>query len=122
MWKNIFDNLKPGGKFIGITVNTHCPMFETIHDGYGIVCTPIGTVGEGWKCNIKAETEEGVVEFENYHYLHDFYERAAAEVGIFKLHWHPAVLPNDHRYEEGYWDAYLLRPHMNIVTAVRPDI
>lgn len=120
MWSNIHNNLKPGGRFIGITPNTHCPMFEPVDDGYGIVTVPIETVGEGWKCRLTAHTGKDVVEFENYHFMHDFYERAAEEAGMANLKWHPVVPPNDSRHEEGFWDAYFLRPHMNIVTATRP--
>jgi SAM-dependent methyltransferase len=121
MWTNIHRNLKPGGKFIGITPNTHCPMFEPVDDGYGMICVPIETVGEGWKCRLTAHLEQGVVEFENYHFMHDLYEKAASEAGMINLKWHPVVPPNDSRYEEGFWDAYFLRPHMNIVTANKPE-
>ena len=121
MWKNIHDNLIPGGRFIGITPNTHCPMFEPVDDGYGMVCVPIETVGKGWKCRLTAQTEQEVVQFENYHFMHDFYEQAAAEAGIVDLTWHPVVPPNDSRYEEGFWDRYFLRPHMCLVTARRPQ-
>lgn len=121
MWKNIYNNLKPGGRFIGITPNTHCPMFEPVDDGYGMVCVPIETLEKGWKCRLTAQTQQEVVEFENYHFMHDFYEDAATEAGMIDLKWHPVVPPNDSRYEEGFWDRYLLRPHMNIATAVRPS-
>lgn len=89
------------------------------------VCNPIAeidaTIGKGWKCRLTAHTQQEVVEFENYHFMHDFYEQAAAEAGMRGLKWHPVVPPNDSRYEEGFWDRYFLRPHMNIVTASRPS-
>lgn len=120
MWKNVFTNLKPGGRFISITPNTHCPMFEPVDDGYGMVCVPIETVGEGWKCRLTANAGGEAIEFDTYHFMHSFYERAATDAGMIDLKWHPVVLPNDSRYEEGFWDAYLLRPHMNILTAQKP--
>lgn len=123
MWRVIHDNLKPGGRFIGTTVNTHCPMFEPIDDAYGMEVWAVEEVGEGWqrgwKCHIQANVEPEPFSFENYHFMHDFYERAAAEAGMIDLKWHPTVLPDDERKDNGFWDPYLLRPHMNVVTARR---
>ena len=119
MWRNIYINLKPGGRFIGITVNTHCPMFEPV-DNYGILVRPIETVGEGWKCRLTAQMEPEPVEFDVFHFLHHFYERAAATAGMTDVKWYPPVPPDDERRQNGFWDEYFLRPHMNIVTASRP--
>ncbi len=119
MWRNIYINLKPGGRFVSITPNTHCPMYEPIDDYYGVAVWPVEQVGEGWKCHLKAYTEPEPVEFNMYHFLHGFYERAAAEAGMTEVRWFPPVPPDDERRENGFWDVYFLRPHMNILTAGR---
>lgn len=119
MWRHIHLNLKPGGRFVSITPNTHCPMFEPIDEYYGVAVWPIERVGEGWKCHLKAYTEPEPVEFDMYHFMHDFYERAAGEAGMTDVKWYPAVPPDDERREIGFWDVYFLRPHMNIMTASR---
>ena len=119
MWRTIHNNLKPQGRFVSIVPNAHCPMFEPIDDSYGIAVRPLETVPEGWKCRLTTYTEPEV-EFDMFHFLHDFYERAAAEAGMVELKWHPTVPPDDERKENGFWDVYFLRPHMSIVTATRP--
>ena len=119
MWRNIHLNLKSGSRFVGITPNTHCPMFEEIDSSYHLSVVPLEKVGEGWKCRLTAHIEPEPVQFEMYHFMHDFYERAAAEAGMDGLKWHPAIPPDDERKDNGFWDIYFLRPHMNIVTAYR---
>ncbi|KAK3703640.1 hypothetical protein LTR37_014336 [Vermiconidia calcicola] len=119
MWRTVYQNLKPGGRFVGVTPNTHCPMFEPIDDSYGVAVYPIETVGEGWKCHLISYTEPEPVEFDMFHFLHTFYERAAADAGMSSLKWYPPVPPDDERRENGFWDIYFLRPHMNILTASR---
>ncbi|KAK5174700.1 uncharacterized protein LTR77_001782 [Saxophila tyrrhenica] len=120
MFRHIHVNLAPGGRFISITPNTHCPMYEPIDDYYGVAVWPVEKVGdEGWKCHLKAYTEPEPVEFEMYHFLHGFYERAAKEAGLGEVRWWPPVMPEDERREGGFWDVYLLRPHMLVLTASR---
>lgn len=120
MWRVIHDNLKPGGRFVGVTPNTFCPMFEPFDDSYGISVVPIEQIGErGWKCRLTAHIEPEPVQFDTYHFLHDFYERAAAEAGMSDVRWHPAIPPDDERKDNGFWDKYFLRPHMSILTAKR---
>ena len=120
MWRNVHDILRPGGRFVSVTPNTHCPMFEPVDDGYGVIVRPIEVVGEGWKCRLTSTIESQPMEFDMFHYMHSFYERAAAEAGMVDVRWYPPIPPNDERRENGYWDAYFLRPHMNVLTASRP--
>ena len=123
MWRNIHNNLKPGGRFVTITPNAFCPMWEPAMEFYGISVWVLKEVGEGWQrgwsCRLRANVEPKPIEFDNFVFMHDFYEKAAAEGGMSEVKWHPAVPPDGERKDNGFWDIYLLRPHMNILTATR---
>lgn len=128
MFRTIHDNLHEGGKFIGATPNTHCPMFEPVDDGYGIYVEPMEEVdgtgngeswAKGWKCRLTANVGEEGITFEMFHFMHQFYERAAAEAGLVKLRWHPVTLPKDGEPKE-FYERNLLRPHMCVLTARKP--
>lgn len=120
MFRTARDNLRPGGRFVGITCNTHCPMFEPFDDRYGVAVEAVETTRDGWRCRLTARTHPEPVEFEFFYMLHDKYERAAEEAGLERVRWHGYVLPEDGRKEEGFWDVYMLRPHFNIVSCFRP--
>ena len=120
MWRNIYHNLKPGGRFIGITVNVHQAHDTPIDDRYGILTEPIAKVRDGHKIRLTAYTHPERVVFENYHLSKEVHERGAATSGLVDLKWNGHVLPDDERRETGYWDVFEKRPMLEVVTACRP--
>ena len=120
MFTNIYNNLTPGGRFVRLTSNTHCPMYEPFDDRYGVIVEAVHEIKDGWKCRLEAYTEPEHIQFEMYHFLHGFYERAAVEAGLTPIRWHGYVLPDDERKDNGYWDIFMLRPHFNILSCHRP--
>ena len=122
MWQNIYNNLKPGGRFVAITPNTWCPMFEPYDDRYGAGIKKIKTVKDGkWEGSYVRNTlhTDPPSSFETYYWLHDFYETAAAEGGIRDVKWHPTLPPDGQLKDEGFWDVWMMRPAINILTARR---
>lgn len=131
MWRNIHNNLKPGGRFVAITPNTWCPMFESFDSRYGVSIELIKPVQDReWRGSYVRNIMHTVPEpssFETYYWLHDFYESAAAEGGVKELRWHPTLPPNQipdgsKAKEEGFWDIWMMRPMINILTAKRECI
>jgi len=119
MWRNIHDNLKPGGRFVGIMPYLDLDMDIPLDDRYGVTVKAIGIVENGWKCRLTAFCEPENIEFEMYH-LHKYvYENTASEAGLTGISWHVHVLPKDERRTNGFWDVYNERPHIEIVTAHR---
>ncbi|KAK4546601.1 hypothetical protein LTR36_001818 [Oleoguttula mirabilis] len=118
MWRNVHDNLKPGGRFVALTSNGFCGL-ELPYDGrYGVSAAALGKTEEGgWKCKVTAFTFPEEVAFENFHYPHVFYERAAAEAGMAEVSWRSHVVPADDGRLAGFWDVYNLRPHFSLLTA-----
>ncbi|TKA64345.1 hypothetical protein B0A55_09547 [Friedmanniomyces simplex] len=120
MWQNIHHNLKPGGRFVALTSNTFCGLEGPFNDKYGIMIANLGKTAEGgWKCRVTANTSPEKVEFENYHYGYEMYEKASAEAGMVELTWRSHTLPDDGR-PDGFWDVYNLRPHFCLLTAKKP--
>lgn len=121
MWRNIYANLKPGGRFIGITTNVHLPFETPVTDQYGIAVEPLEKVKDGWKCRLTAYTEPERVTFDIYHLSKEAYENGAEAAGMTDVEWRGHTLPEDDRKYSGYWDAYVERPQMEVVTAKRPQ-
>jgi len=120
MWRNIHDNLRPGGRFIGITPNVHMnPADQPIDDRYGYAVVPMQKVEDGYKCRLTASTGPEVVSFEMYHLSKQVYEQSAAEVGLVDVTWNGHVIPEDGRKASGYWDSFEKRPSFEICTAKR---
>lgn len=123
MWRNIHANLRPGGRFIGVTPNVRMdPMEQPIDDRYGYAVVPVEKVEDGWKCRLTAYTQPDNVEFEMYHLSKEVYEKNAVEAGLVELMWNGHVIPEDGREEGGYWDAFEKRPSFKICTARRSDL
>ncbi|KAK5127959.1 hypothetical protein LTR85_005076 [Meristemomyces frigidus] len=121
MWRNIYANLRPGGRLVALTSNGFCGLELPFDDRYGLSATSLGkTEDGGWKCRVTALTQPEEVSFENFHYPHEVYERAAAQAGMEDLRWRSHVVPVDDGRPEGFWDVYNLRPHFSLVTATRP--
>lgn len=128
MFLTIHSNLLSGGNFLGVTPNTFCPFFEPVDDGYGIHVEAIAEIdgtgngenwAKGWRCKLTADMGEEGIEFEMFHFMHGFYERAAQEAGLREVRWWPMVAPEGED-EEGRFERFWLRPHGCVLTARRP--
>lgn len=120
MWQNISADLRPGGRFIGVTPNVHMNLGDHPVDArYGYAITPLRKVEDGYECRLTAYTQPNNVTFDMYHLSKEVYERCAAEAGLVRLKWNGHVLPDDSRKAEGYWEAFDKRPTFDICTAWR---
>ena len=123
MWRNIYANLRPGGRFIGVTPNVHMDFAEQpIDDRYGYAVVPVEKVEDGWKCRLKAHTLPERVEFKMCHLSKEVYEQSAAEAWLVGLMWNGYVIPEDGREVGGYWDGFERRPSFEVCTARRPAL
>lgn len=119
MWQNIHSNLKPGGRFVGLTPNVELDVSEPLDPRYGTTVEGIERVENGWKCRLTAFVKPTNFSFEMYHLHRDVYERAAAKAGMKDLRWHKHILPDDDRKAAGYWDVFDQRPHLMLFTALK---
>ncbi|KAF2469089.1 S-adenosyl-L-methionine-dependent methyltransferase [Lindgomyces ingoldianus] len=127
MFRVIGENLKPDGRFVGITTNVNDPkMKEPKMDFYGLdilVLDPEykepGGSGEdlGITARVVAHTEFAI-QFDVFQFKKDVYERCAAKAGL-RLKWSDPVVPDDERMATQYWARWLERPTFVVVEAVR---
>lgn len=121
MWRVVHDNLKPGGRFVGVTINALIPAFARDEERYGFKIWPTAQLERGWGMRLVAATPKGDVTLNAFHFREDVYEEAAAEAHMRDLTWFAPVPPDDERKDTGFWDVYLLRSHMACLTARRAE-
>jgi toxoflavin synthase len=121
MFQNIHRNLKPGGRFVGLTINAFVDMETPFDDRYGIeMCSTGKTAEAAYKCIFRANTGEEPFQADYFHLPHTTYEQAAADARMENITWRSHVLPENDDQPEGYWDVFNLRPHFSILTATKP--
>ena len=119
MWQNIFNNLKPGGRFVGITPPPQGIVLD--EQRYGLSVSKVRDVKDGYQIRVKADTDPPVV-FENYYLAAEVYQRCASDSGMREMQWKDPILPEDIvTPKPGYWDDWLERPNAAICTAERPS-
>ena len=126
MFRVVEQNVKEGGKFVGVTTNVHDPyLIEPKMDFYGLdilVLDPAYIAPDtGKEVGIKARVVvkgDHPFNFDVFQFRKEVYERCAEKAGL-KLKWCELVLPDDKRVKEGYWDRYVERPTFAVVEAVR---
>jgi SAM-dependent methyltransferase len=117
MWRNIFNNLRPGGRCLGITSNPD--MLSSVFPSgprFGLTFTELDLPAEGTiKNRIHAHTSQPIV-FDTYTRTRALYEKTAHAAGFCHLRWLPAQAPDDTQLD--YTD--LLRcPHLAAFEVLR---
>lgn len=126
MFRVIEQNLAIGGKFVGVTTNSHDPWLEEPKmDFYGLDVLVLNekyvTPDTGREAGIKARVVvkgDTPFSFDVFQFRTDIYERCAGKAGL-KLRWCDLVLPEDERARQGYWKAFVRRPTFDVLEAVR---
>ncbi|KAF2263012.1 S-adenosyl-L-methionine-dependent methyltransferase [Lojkania enalia] len=126
MFSIIAQNMKPGGRFVGITTNPEDPlMHESKMNFYGLDILVLDSAykapGSDKKLGIKARVvaqTEPVIQFDVFEFRTQVYERCAREAGL-RLKWSKPIVPDDERKGTDYWDRYLERPTFFIVEAMK---
>jgi toxoflavin synthase len=127
MWANIANNLRPGGRFVGVTPPPESGK-EAVrrnieyHAGpkNGVALEIVAEVPDGYKTRFVTRRGEVKFEFENYHLVKELYEASARQGGMAgTFTWRPIQLPQSEEdvkqlsagLEAGFWDKYMKSPH-----------
>ncbi|KAL9111210.1 MAG: hypothetical protein Q9227_004287 [Pyrenula ochraceoflavens] len=123
MWRNIADNLREGGLFVGVTP----ALARTEYDQFGVKVERVRKVEGGWKMRVTAHFgaaggEGGEVVFENYLLDEEIYRRCAEESGMRGVEFRKPVVTEG--FTEGLGermggnlDGWQENPHFGICVA-----
>lgn len=122
MWRNVSENLKPAGRFVGLMEPLFAIDSPVMRDArYGLNCTVQGRVEDGVKERIEAKTNPKV-EFDSFVWDQRLYEEAQIEAGMTELSFQPPTtehLPAE--FDESVWEDILKRPYCLLCTAVKTE-
>ena len=108
MAKNIFDILKPGGKFL--TINSRAKDKPRKDPTYGVVCIEPSKEEEGGVRTV-IYFKEGVecYRFDTYYWKDSTYDKTFQELGFKKMKVVPGIASEEaiREYGEEFWEEYL---------------
>ncbi|KAK2765187.1 hypothetical protein FQN54_008886 [Arachnomyces sp. PD_36] len=116
MWRNISNNLKPGGRCLGVV-----PNHDYLTDGFpkepvfGIGIKPLEPVKGGWKFQVTAQLQNPCT-FTCYSLGLDVYDRCAMKAGIRDVEYMPAI---DSGHPDIDFEKFVKAPHFKMFTGVR---
>ncbi|KAF2006421.1 S-adenosyl-L-methionine-dependent methyltransferase [Amniculicola lignicola CBS 123094] len=119
MFNVVKDNLKDGGRFVGITTDGFDPLMHTPkRNFYGIEVEVLDPAYKGpggsVVLGIKARVITPMIQFDVFQFKSEVYERCAEKAGLV-LKWGEHVMPDDERKEAGYWKEWIERPTFQVV-------
>jgi 2-polyprenyl-3-methyl-5-hydroxy-6-metoxy-1,4-benzoquinol methylase len=120
MCQAIGKQLKPGGRFVALTINPHLmidqlPRIEQYRSGV----TVHGPLYEGAPLDITMLTASGPVHIRDYYWSQETYEDVLHQAGFGRIAWHAMRVSAEglHAYGSAYWHDYLTHPHIVVLEA-----
>jgi 2-polyprenyl-3-methyl-5-hydroxy-6-metoxy-1,4-benzoquinol methylase len=121
MARTIAMNLEPGGR-MAMTISNVGEWPGTNYRPYGMVDDVREVLADGTAYRITFLLDEDTFTLVNFAHSRATYEAALREAGLADIRWHTPRITDEGlaAYPPGFWDAYLARPPMMRVSAVRP--
>lgn len=115
MCRNIYANVKDGGRFVGVNDSPDEPLQPDKR--YDITRTCAGPVKDG--CIIKItlyEDGKPACVFNNYHWIKKTYEDAFISAGFKNIMWRGLEVSQEgiEKFGSGFWEPYLKQPGVAI--------
>ncbi|KAJ7247732.1 S-adenosyl-L-methionine-dependent methyltransferase [Mycena rebaudengoi] len=125
MFANIVLALRPGGRFVGLTVNSPLIAQSGVDKPFddkrlGTTCEVIGIVEGGYKIRVTADVTPEV-QFECFWLQPELYAAAAEEAGLVGMEWGPVLSDESAIKEHGkdFWAGNDGRPRCALYTGVK---
>ncbi len=125
MFQTVFDNLKPGGKLVAITLNPHLiARNQPDYQRYGIEMTPVGSIRDGATIQFTIgmpQDPRNAFQLSTTFWEADTYAAISQQVGFQSLCWHPMQVSKQGlaRYGRDYWQPFLNLPYGLILEGVK---
>ena len=123
MCAGIASRVRPGGRFVTITVNPEIYHFDPTPDfrKYGFDVRLEETVYEGAPMNFSVLLPDATLEIENYYLPVDAYREQLRSAGFSSVAVHGLSVPADAMsgYPSGFWDELLAHPVYLVFDCVR---
>jgi hypothetical protein len=113
----MYDNLRPGGKVVSITLNPHISEALTIYEQYGLRMSANQGLRDGASFIAIIDLPEGSIKLSTYYWTQKAYAEALQSVGFGEVIWHPYQVSEEGvaAYGEEYWQAFLAQPYTLIL-------
>ena len=115
MFQAIYDNLKPGGKLVAITVDPkltedHLPVFGQ----YGVILEAEAGLHDGTLITATVDNPDGSsFRMQTFYWEEVTYQNVIDQVGFRTIRWHPIQVSEAglKAYGAAYWQAYATKPY-----------
>lgn len=114
--KNIYNNLKPDGKFITMNLNPSQPLQPD--KKYDSTILAAGPLNEGALLEVTLYLDNRkICSFNNYHWQKQTYEVALKEAGFRSINWHQIKVSKEgvKRFGSKFWENYLKQPGLVVI-------
>jgi ubiquinone/menaquinone biosynthesis C-methylase UbiE len=125
MCQAIVKQLRPGGRFVGLTINpqlvpARLPRVEQYHSGV----TVQGPLRDGGPLDVTMLIAGAPLHLRNYYWSRETYESVLHQAGFHRIVWHAMqVSPEGFEpYGKTYWQDYLDQPHIVVLEAKRGTV
>ena len=117
MCQTMYDNLRPGGKLVSITINPHISENLGIYEQYGLRMFADDGLRDGASMTAIIDLPDGSIKLSNNYWVQETYEETLQSVGFEKIIWHPYQVSEEGlaAYGEEYWKDFLVRPYTLIL-------
>lgn len=125
MCAGVASRIRPGGRFVTITVNPEIYHFDPAPDyrRYGFDVRLAEEVYDGAPINFSVLLPDATLEIENYYLPVEAYRDELLSSGFADVTVHGLLVPTDEqsRHEPGFWDELLARPVFIVLDCLRSD-
>jgi hypothetical protein len=113
MCQTIYNNLKPGGKFVAATLNPYVTDKDLIvYEQYGVKLAVANGFQDGAPMTATLNIADGAIELAAHYWRPETYERILQQAGFRQIIWHPMQVSEAglKAYGQDYWQPYLAKP------------
>ena len=118
MGQTIYDNLRPGGRLVSITLNPNLSVNDlAIYGQYGLRMAAEEPLQDGTRVMVTIDIPDGSIELSTYYWSQETYERILHQVGFLNIIWHSYQISEAgmKMYGKEYWQPFLAKPYTLIL-------